>query len=237
MAEQRLDLNALRCEKDHDKYQPMIEEKGTAEESIDLPDEEGIECKIRKEKPVVEPRIGTGKRRALLLIGVGAVVLISILLAVVSTMVGRSFSKPNANEAFDFTDVGPDFGYLEEETVPSVIQEPTFRPTVVPTSAPSKKATRIPTSSPTIVTPTLSPTPGPSPEPKPPSPAPIEVPTASPTPQPITLAPITPWDPASDTLMTFCVIADVPYDANEVKALPNQISSQMEGCEFLVHLG
>lgn len=37
--------------------------------------------------------------------------------------------------------------------------------------------------------------------------------------------------------MTFCVIADVPYDEDEAAALPNQIANQMEGCEFLVHLG
>jgi hypothetical protein len=37
--------------------------------------------------------------------------------------------------------------------------------------------------------------------------------------------------------MTFCVIADVPYDQDEMDALPGQIATQMDGCEFLVHLG
>jgi hypothetical protein len=37
--------------------------------------------------------------------------------------------------------------------------------------------------------------------------------------------------------MTFCVIADVPYTQQEADELPNQISTQMDGCEFMVHLG
>ena len=41
----------------------------------------------------------------------------------------------------------------------------------------------------------------------------------------------------SDTLGTFCVIADVPYFSYETGPMTNQIASQMEGCEFLVHLG
>ena len=41
----------------------------------------------------------------------------------------------------------------------------------------------------------------------------------------------------SDTLGTFCVIADVPYFNNETGRLVKQIATQMEGCEFLVHLG
>jgi hypothetical protein len=33
------------------------------------------------------------------------------------------------------------------------------------------------------------------------------------------------------------VIADVPYTTEEADELPNQIANQMDGCEFLVHLG
>jgi hypothetical protein len=40
-----------------------------------------------------------------------------------------------------------------------------------------------------------------------------------------------------DFITTFCVIADVPYTQVELDELPNQIATQMEGCEFLVHLG
>ena len=41
----------------------------------------------------------------------------------------------------------------------------------------------------------------------------------------------------SETLLTFCVIADVPYVEEEALALPKQIQNETEGCEFLVHLG
>lgn len=41
----------------------------------------------------------------------------------------------------------------------------------------------------------------------------------------------------SETLLTFCVIADVPYVEKEVLALPKQIQNETKGCEFLVHLG
>jgi hypothetical protein len=41
----------------------------------------------------------------------------------------------------------------------------------------------------------------------------------------------------ADSITTFCVIADVPYTQVELDELPNQIATQMEGCEFLVHLG
>jgi hypothetical protein len=44
-------------------------------------------------------------------------------------------------------------------------------------------------------------------------------------------------DLTSSTLLTFCVIADVPYYDDERVFLPTQLASQMEGCEFLVHLG
>ena len=39
------------------------------------------------------------------------------------------------------------------------------------------------------------------------------------------------------TMTQFCVIADVPYTAEEEAALPNQIANQTDGCEFLIHLG
>lgn len=54
---------------------------------------------------------------------------------------------------------------------------------------------------------------------------------------PISAPPILPLLTASETLLTFCVIADVPYDQEEAEGLPGQIATQMEGCEFLVHLG
>ena len=36
---------------------------------------------------------------------------------------------------------------------------------------------------------------------------------------------------------TFCVIADVPYDRQELADLPYQLRTQMDGCAFVVHLG
>jgi hypothetical protein len=54
---------------------------------------------------------------------------------------------------------------------------------------------------------------------------------------PSTNSPVTPIDQTSSTLLTFCVIADVPYFNNEKARLPGQIKNQVENCEFLVHLG
>jgi hypothetical protein len=48
---------------------------------------------------------------------------------------------------------------------------------------------------------------------------------------------VTPLEVTSSTLLTFCAIADVPYYNNEKVVLPTQLATQMEGCEFLVHLG
>lgn len=72
-----------------------------------------------------------------------------------------------------------------------------------------------------------------------PSQVPTEEPTSAPTAPvaPVALPPVAGFNPNSTTLMTFCVIADAPYTLDEAAALPNQIATQMEGCEFLVHLG
>jgi hypothetical protein len=42
---------------------------------------------------------------------------------------------------------------------------------------------------------------------------------------------------SSETFGIFCAIADVPYLDSDIPALPVQIATQMESCEFLVHLG
>ena len=59
--------------------------------------------------------------------------------------------------------------------------------------------------------------------------------------QPVAIPLILPFNSSSEslskTITTFCVIADVPYNEKEVEELPEQISTQMEGCEFLIHLG
>ena len=107
-------------------------------------------------------------------------------------------------------------------------------PTISPTTAsPSEIPSDIPSSAPTVAV-TSSPTSSNAP-----SLMPSTVPTSSPTAPipPVAPPPIVPLVGTSDTLLTFCVIADVPYDQDELKALPGQIETQMEGCEFLIHLG
>jgi hypothetical protein len=55
---------------------------------------------------------------------------------------------------------------------------------------------------------------------------------------PVTRPPVIPIrGDDSDSILTFCVIADAPYTQKELDELPGQIATQMEGCEFLVHLG
>jgi hypothetical protein len=48
---------------------------------------------------------------------------------------------------------------------------------------------------------------------------------------------VTPTDLSSSTLLTICAIADVPYYNGHKARLETQLATQMEGCEFLVHLG
>ncbi|VEU45318.1 unnamed protein product [Pseudo-nitzschia multistriata] len=68
-----------------------------------------------------------------------------------------------------------------------------------------------------------------------PSFSPTHIPT---TPiDPVTRSPVRPFAANDDSVLTFCVIADVPYTEDEVADLPKQIRTQMHGCEFLVHLG
>jgi len=57
--------------------------------------------------------------------------------------------------------------------------------------------------------------------------------------QPVARPPVLPFvnTKDSDLITTFCVIADVPYTQIELDELPGQIASQMDGCEFLIHLG
>ena len=81
----------------------------------------------------------------------------------------------------------------------------------------------------------------------PPSNNPSDIASSSPTytptepVQPVARPPIQPFGNITeenvDFITTFCVIADVPYTQLELDELPNQIATQMEGCEFLVHLG
>jgi len=109
------------------------------------------------------------------------------------------------------------------------ISDPISDPTSDPTKDPTRAQTRNPTSEPTRA-PVRPPTRTPTSEP---TRAPIRPPTRTPTSDP-TSAPVI---PDSDSILTFCVIADAPYTQRESDELPGQIATQMEGCEFLVHLG
>lgn len=166
--------------------------------------------------------------RAALVAGIVGLVLVGALVGVMVSVLGggnsdsdspSSASRSNTNNDFDFSDVGPNFSQDTEPTVPSpgsgagapaIIQ----RPSIAPTKKPSPFPTLFPTKSPTPL-PTLSPT--------------TKFPSLSPT---------TEEQSAGYTSqLTFCVIADVPYYPSEAAALPGQIATQMEGCEFMVHLG
>ena len=109
---------------------------------------------------------------------------------------------------------------------------PTLAPSVIP-------LTDKPTKRPTTKGPTGHPTISPRPTTATPTEEPSVIPTFYPTKelQPVARPHIVPHDMTSETLTTFCVIADVPYDQKEVDELPNQIATQMDGCEFLIHLG
>jgi hypothetical protein len=195
----------------------------------------------------------TGKRRVGLIVGVGCLVLLAVTVAVVVVVVSKSFAgssgdSSSSSDDFDFTDVGPDFSNLDTEDgtpFPSTLSViapsspsftsnptvsltktftngPTIHPAYIPTTHQTNIASESPSKQPTTLNPTRLPT--------------MNTPDIPPTPRP-TFAPITPIDPSSTTLTTFCVIADVPYFTIEETELQAQIANQMEGCEFLIHLG
>jgi Calcineurin-like phosphoesterase len=187
------------------------------------------------------------QRKRVLWISVALLVVVVVI--AISVPVATSLSKKNASsssssasssvndvaeDGFDFTGVNatgkaPTNSPIAVGTtlppVPTVT--PSFVPSDIPSMAPtsSHSPSSFPTSSPTV---TYTPTSMPS-----------STPTSSPTTPipPVAAPPILPVNTTSDTLLTFCVIADVPYDEKELTALPDQIETQMEGCEFLVHLG
>lgn len=173
----------------------------------------------------------------------------------------------SATGGFDFNDLEPDFSDVATSSAaPTSIVEtltPTASPTQAPSSPPSSSPSSSPSTSPTAspsneptlvhssspsdrpsvrgsMSPTietLSPTSVPSQSLAPTTFEPTPLASNSPTYAPVTPAPVTPIDYDSDTLLTFCVIADVPYFDNEKARLPGQIENEMDGCEFLVHLG
>ena len=146
--------------------------------------------------------------------------------------------SPTINPTFHPT-VNPTFSPTATPSLTPSTPEPTISPTIshLPTSNPSASPSLAPsTLAPTVsAAPTATPSFLPS---KQPSFMPTQRPTPSPTFEPTMPIPIIPLDEEKkDAVLNFCVIADAPYTEEELQALPNQIATQMEGCEFLVHLG
>jgi hypothetical protein len=236
----------------------MVEQKDTMDESLPSSHGEGMEednyLGDRKEEG---GPLTSNTHRIALAAGLCGILILAAVAAVVAGLVGGSFSESksesNSDEAsqFDFTDVGPDFSNIRTSSapnappVPSPTDSPSSKPSREPTSKPSFKPSERPSESPSEQpTEVTSKSPSTSTAPtgvasETPSANPTRVPVPSPAPirMPNTNAPITPINRDSETLLTFCVIADVPYIQREVNRLPGQIRDQVAGCEFLVHLG
>jgi hypothetical protein len=190
-------------------------------------------------------------------------VVAAVVAGVVSTRVHERNNETQQqlqNDGNNESDVSPssfDFNNLDPTSSPVVTDAPaaiakTASPSSAPTdmlaSEPSSEPTKIPTNAPQLITttlptkrPTRFPTPFPSPFPTTSHPTSLSggslVPSVQPTWAPFPKPPTTAIDFTSDTLLKFCVIADVPYNQQEARQLPRQIANQMQGCEFLVHLG
>jgi hypothetical protein len=155
---------------------------------------------------------------ALLLVAGGSTAAVLMLIS------DKSSDELNKNSSdFDFTDIppgtdgpaptaSPPVASLTPSGSPTLTMLPSDLPSLMPSSLPSQA----PSSSPTRV----------------PSPPTIE-PTMMSGDKPLFRA----LNNASETFGMFCAIADVPYVDADITALPVQINTQMEGCEFLVHLG
>lgn len=185
------------------------------------------------------PLAGKKIRRTALVAGIVGLVLVGALVGVMVSIVGKSdsnaVSESKSNkEEFDFSDVGADFSQVTEPTEPPAsIGAPSGAPSIIRSQFPTKSPSIAPTKKPSP-SPTLFPTSSPSLEPSTP---PTSLPSLSPSKFP-SLSPSTEEESASYTSqLTFCVIADVPYYPSEADALPAQIATQMEDCEFMVHLG
>ena len=173
----------------------------------------------------------------------GAALVIVGVLIVITGFAARSDSRDAGNleaDRFDFSE----FETTDSPTIsPSGLltprlpvfvplnNDPSNDPTNKPTSENTSKPSKSPSESPTLAHSTVEPT-----ELREPTIEPTYIPTR--TWKPIARPPIRPFRQViPDNVLQFCVVADAPYTKDEAKALPKQIQSQMEGCEFLVHLG
>ena len=187
-------------------------------------------------------------------VGVG-VLLVAVGAIIVLSVASKDSAVPGEEEdRFDFSD----FDEKETHTI-SATSQPSIAPKVplfipaTPSPTTPRPTTPSPTTPrPTTPSPTSSPTNNPSTSPSlapstagpTVSNAPSSIPSSSPTyvptvpVAPVPRPPIVPFEEEdSDSFTTFCVIADAPYTEEELDQLPRQIATQMEGCEFLVHLG
>lgn len=151
-----------------------------------------------------------------------------------------STNEQEAENDFDFSDLG-EFPSQAPSSQPVVfasapVSSATIEPSVTTTvlsSAPSAALSSPPSAAATV---DIQRSALPSDVP---SVIPSSMPTGVPTSPvaPVSIPPVAPTNATSSTLMTFCVIADVPYTSDEADDLPTQLATQMDGCEFLVHLG
>lgn len=193
--------------------------------------------------------------RLVLVVAVAAVfIVIGVIVASVTLSSGKD--KPVVVIPDDSEGGGFDFVGIGDKNTPTsiLIKGPTYSPstthlkedTTMPSEMPSTSEpssslipSRLPSALPSI-TPSSSPSTSPSTSAAPTqvaSSAPTYVPTVSI--EPVARSPIEPFsaNETVDSILTFCVIADAPYTKEELAELPDQIATQMEGCEFLVHLG
>lgn len=219
-----------------------IDEKPT----VDTTDTNSVEA---DEHQQVRKIMASKRHRIALAAGIAGICIIGGVVAAVAGLMGNSFKQSsqessNSNEEFDFTDVADDSSNIRgsptsmpTKPLPAETSAPsTPPPTTLP---PSTSSPTIYTNAPTINATSLQPSSMPSPVANM-SAAPSLSPTIA-TPEP-TMMPqarpiVNPVNYSSETLLTFCVIADVPYYDSETAALPGQIQTQMDDCEFLVHLG
>jgi len=180
-----------------------------------------------------------------LVVGVAAVVLILFCLLIAGVSIGLGNSKiqdDSPGDGFDFTGID-----VTDTPTTIITKEPTKSPTIAPTTEPSSAPTTTyaPSHSPSDLpsaAPTFSPTALPSASPTT-TPLPTELPSFTPTYtptqaiDPVARPPILPFNEDADSILTFCVVADAPYTEVELAELPDQIATQTDGCEFLIHLG
>ncbi len=223
-------------------FQDWIKQNDTSDESV--PSDVGVEINygIDRRTSVSSNSDGSQsmtdrRRRMALIAGVCAVVILGIGIVVAAMSAVGVFEKESSSTSaeeqqnFDFTGVAPPSVSPTSKMMPFYMTSspPAGLPSMAPSRIPSYRPSEVPSALPSSFVPTTK--------------EPTEMPSTSPTWYPtvsfvpVASPPIMPLNMTSETLLTFCVIADVPYTKEEAAALPNQIATQMDGCDFLVHLG